>query len=240
MNPVKIKIVFLFLFVFLQPQLLFSQKTVLTLHCGDNFENCDTVSIEDYNAKDQILYRIKFAEPKSSIEYLYTKEQVLYKKVHRNADGIIQKTNNIYSDSSGSWHTDSLIHVSGKVLYVFKRKPTEMPNNYMIEWFFKRDPNPSSRQIIQYDESGKELSNSTCYSADNCVTYVFYYNGDQKIRSELWAMDGPNSQPIQKEIEEFVYENGTQPTYSIRFAEPAHSVGARFKYVLLDKPIQKK
>lgn len=220
----------------------FSQRTVMTLHYLDNPEQCDTITIEDYNEKDQIVYRLKWGEQKSSVEYIYNEKNVLLEKRHRSNDGTHTKSNYIYSDSTGSWHTDSLIDPSGRLLYTFKRTPTSKPNNYMIEWFYKRDPNPSTRQIIQYDEQGKELSNSTCYSADNCVTYVYFYNEGRKIRSEFWVMEGPNAQPVLKETEEFVYgtENSKHPTATVRFLEPAHTVIARFKYILLDQPIHKK
>ena len=220
----------------------FAQYTVMTLHCNENFEKCDTVSIEDFNANRQLLYKLKWGEVKSSIEYIYNEKNTLVEKKHRIDDGTHTKSNYIYSDSSGSWYTDSLIDTQGKLLYTFKRTPTSKPNNFMIEWFYKKDTAPSSRQIIQYDENGKELSNSTCYSADNCVTYVYFYNEDRKIRSEFWAMEGPNAQPVLKESEEFVYqkENQQQPSASVRFLEPAHTVMSRFKYILLDQPIQKK
>jgi hypothetical protein len=220
----------------------FAQYTVLTLHCNENYEKCDTVSIEDFNANRKLLYKLKWGEQKSSIEYIYNEKNILTEKRHVNHAGIRTKSNYIYSDSLGSWHTDSLIDSNGKLLYTFKRSPTSKPNNYMIEWFYKKDPNPSTRQIIQYDEQEKELSNSTCYSADNCVTYVYFYNEGRKIRSELWAMEGPNAQPVLKETEEYVYgaENQQQHSALIRFLEPAHTVIARYKYVLLDQPIHKK
>ncbi|MBK9637172.1 MAG: hypothetical protein IPO63_04915 [Bacteroidetes bacterium] len=220
----------------------FAQYTVMTLHCNENFEKCDTVSIEDFNAMGKLLYKLKWGEQKSSIEYIYNEKNILVEKRHRNHDGTRTKSNFIYSDSLGSWHTDSLIDSNGKPLYTFKRTPSTKPNSYIIEWFYKRDPNPSTRQIIQYDENEKETSNSTCYSADNCVTYVYFYNDGRKIRSELWAMEGPNTQPVLKETEEFVYGNEIhqQPSAIIRFLEPDHTAIARFKYVLLDQPIHKK
>lgn len=219
-----------------------AQYTVMTLHCTENSEKCDTVSIEDFNANRQLLYKLKWGEQKSSIEYIYNEKNILIEKRHRSNDSTRTKSNYIYSDSTGSWHTDSLIDSNGKLLYTFKRTTTSNPNNFMIEWFYKKDPQPSSRQIIQYDENGKELSNSTCYSADNCVTYVYFYNEGRKIRSEFWAMEGPNAQPVLKETEEFVYEkeNQQQPSASVRFLEPAHTLMNRFKYILLDQPIHKK
>lgn len=214
----------------------YGQYTLISLHCRENFEQCDTVSREDFNERDQLLYRLKYGDYKTSIEYIYNEKNILIKKIHRNDTNEITKINLIYSDENGFWHTDSLIDPSGRLLYTFKRTPTAKPNNYMIEWFYKRDPNPSSRQIIQYDENGKELSNSTCYTADNCVTYVYFYHHGHKIRSELWAMEGPNAQPVLKETEDFVYstENAHQPTTSVRFAEPDHTIIGRFRYVILD------
>ena len=55
-------------------------------------------------------------------------------------------------------------------------------------------------------------------------------------------MEGPNAQPVLKETEEYVYgaENQQQHSALIRFLEPAHTVIARYKYVLLDQPIHKK
>ena len=55
-------------------------------------------------------------------------------------------------------------------------------------------------------------------------------------------MEGPNVQPVLRETEEFVYEkeNQQQPSASVRFLEPAHTLMARFKYILLDQPIHKK
>jgi hypothetical protein len=224
------------LFYFLTiPIVGFSQKTVLTLRCSENFEKCDTVSIEDFNANQQLLYKLKWGEQKSSIEYIYNEKNVLVEKRHRSNDGTHTKSNYIYSDSTGSWHTDSLIDTQRKTLYTFKRTPTSKPDNFMIEWFYKSDPNPSSRQIIQYDEKGKELSNSTCYSSDNCVTYVYFYNEGRKIRSEFWVMEGPNAQPILREIEEYYYAEDEFAIGSIRFAEPEHICTSRFKYIISKK-----
>ncbi|MBK7964009.1 MAG: hypothetical protein IPK10_00930 [Bacteroidetes bacterium] len=224
------------------PSFSFGQYTLITLQCKENFDQCDTVSQEEFNKKDQIQYRLKHGEIKTSIEYIYNEKNILIKKIHRNDSHEITKYNLIYSDESGFWHTDSLIDPMGKLLYTFKRTPTDKPNNFMIEWFYKRDPNPSSRQIIQYDDQGKELSNSTCYTADNCVTYVFFYHQEHKIRSELWVMEGVDAQPILKETEDFVYstENAHQPTSSIRFSEPDHTIIKRFKYVVLETSVQKK
>jgi hypothetical protein len=219
----------------------FGQYTLISLHCKENFEQCDTISIEDFNAKDQMLRRLKFGDFKTSIEYIYNEKNILVKKIHRNDTNEITKINHIYSDEHGFWHTDSLIDPSGRLLYTFKRTPTAKPNNYMIEWFYKKDPNPSSRQIIQYDENGKELSNSTCYTADNCVTYVYFYNHGHKIRSELWAMEGPNVQPVLKETEDFVYStiHTQHPNSSVRFSEPEHTIIGRFRYVVVDTSSKK-
>ena len=239
----SIKIISFFTLVYLLSNTTASaQYTLMTLHCTENYEKCDTVSIEDFNSHRQLLYKLKWGELKSSIEYIYNEKKILVEKKHRSDDGTHTKSNYIYSDSLGSWHTDSLIDTQGKLLYTFKRTPTSKPDNFMIEWFYKKDPQPSSRQIIQYDENGKELSNSTCYSADNCVTYVYFYNEGRKIRSEFWAMEEPNAQPVLKETEEFVYEkeNQQQPSSSLRFLEPTHTLMSRFKYVLLDQPIHKK
>jgi hypothetical protein len=220
----------------------FSQYTLISLHCKENFEQCDTVSIEKFNENDQMLYRLKYGDYKTSIEYIYNEKNILIKKIHRNDTNEITKINLIYSDENGFWHTDSLMDPSGRLLYTFKRTPTAKPNNYMIEWFYKRDPNPSSRQIIQYDENGKELSNSTCYTADNCVTYVYFYNNGHKIRAELWAMEGIDAQPVLKETEEFVYStiHTYHPNSSVRFSEPEHTVIGRFKYVVVDTSRHKK
>lgn len=235
-------IVVLLLILFLNTPTAHGQYTHITLQCKENFDQCDTVTVEKFNEKGQILYRLKFGEHKTSIDYIYNEKKILVKKVHRNELNEITKNNHIYSDSTGFWHTDSLIDYKGKLLYTFKRTPTGKTNNYMIEWFYKNDPNPSSRQIIQYDENGKELSNSTCYSADNCVTYVYFYNQGHKIRTELWAMEGPNSQPILKETEEFIYstESEHHATSSVRFLEPEHTLIGRYKYVILDTFMQKK
>jgi hypothetical protein len=220
----------------------FGQYTLISLHCKENSEQCDTVSREDFNERDQMLYRLKFGESKTSIEYIYNEKNILIKKIHRNDTNEITKYNFIYSDEGGFWHTDSLIDPAGRLLYTFKRTPTAKPNNYMIEWFYKRDPNPSSRQIIQYDENGKELSNSTCYTADNCITYVYFYSHEHKVRSELWAMEGPNAQPVLKETEDFIYssEHTHHPTGSVRFSEPDHTVIGKFKYVVVDTTGHKK
>ena len=55
-------------------------------------------------------------------------------------------------------------------------------------------------------------------------------------------MEGPNVQPVLRETEEFVYEkeNQQQPSASVRFQEPAHTLLGRFKYVILDTPIRKR
>ena len=83
-----------------------AQYTVMTLHCTENFEKCDTVSIEDFNANRQLLYKQKWGEQKSSVEYIYDKKNVLVEKRHRNGEDTHTKSNYIYSDSTGSWHTD--------------------------------------------------------------------------------------------------------------------------------------
>lgn len=209
-----------------------AQYTVTTLLCDSSYSHCDTLSRESYNAAKQLLRKEKFVSPRSRVDYLYTEGGVLYRKEHYLATGELQKTNRITSDSSGNWHTDSLVDNQGRVLFVFRRTPTDNPNTYQVEWFYKGDASPSTRQLIQTDTAGNELSNSTCYSAESCVTYRFYYAGNRKLKYELWVLDPTQNSPVLKETEEYYYSTGDQPTGSVRFMEPEHEVTARFRYVV--------
>ncbi|MBL0096860.1 MAG: hypothetical protein IPP46_10475 [Bacteroidetes bacterium] len=222
----------LFLYTIITTGNASGQYIITTLRCDSTITNCDTLSTEFYNAQKKLERKWKNGNPASSIEYLYREQGVLYRKIHRNQLGEIQKTNRIYSDSSGSWHTDSLIDKNGTLLFVFRRTPTPQENKFQVEWFYKNDTKASSRQLIQYDSLGNEWSNSTCYTNDNCVTYRFIYSGTRKIKSEMWVLEGTSSSPVLKETEEYYYAEDDLAIGSVRFAEPEHICTSRFKYII--------
>lgn len=229
-------VLFLLFFLFKTENLKAQHRyAIVTLRCDSANEHCDTLSIEHFNPQKKLQKKVKFGNPSSTIEYNYNQQGILISKVHRDSSGLVQKTNRIYSDSSGSWHTDSLIDKSGKLLFVFRRTPLQSENRYQVEWFYKNDDKASSRQIIQYDTLGNELSNSTCYSADNCLTYRFIYSGNRKIKSELWVLNGSKDLPVLRETEDFYYAEGDWAVGSVRFEEPAHLCTSRFRYVVIDE-----
>ncbi len=209
------------------------QYCITTLQCDSMLMQCDTISREYFNASNKTLKKLKFGQPGSSVEYLYNERGHLNRKVHRNHVGEIQKTNYIYSDSSGSWYCDSLIDKSGILLFVFRRTPAKTENTYQIEWFYKKDTVASSRQLLHYDSNGNELSNSTCYSADNCISYRFFYSGNRKLSSELWVLTENGSNPVLRETEEYYYSDEDDlPEGSIRFSEPGHRRIGSYRYLV--------
>ncbi|MBL7922821.1 MAG: hypothetical protein JNL88_01345 [Bacteroidia bacterium] len=217
------------------PDGLFAQYSILTLRCDSLNLRCDTVSLEHYTAEKKLSRKIKYGNPAALIDYVYNSSGVLIRKEHRNPAGEIQKINKIYSDANGEWNLDSLQDKNGKTLFVFRRHPGERENTKIVEWFYKNDTLPSTRQLIQSDTMGNELSNSTCYSADNCVTYRFFYNGSRKLKAEMWVLDGTTNAPVLRETEEFYYTEGEFATGSVRFLEPEHLCTSRFRYVLINK-----
>lgn len=211
-----------------------AQYTVITLGCDSLMGNCDTLFLEKYNPSAQLVEKIKKGQASGRILYTYDENGKLIRKEHFNESNRLQKQNRIQLDANGEWKQDSLLDNSGKLLYLFKReKRVDRENTWQIDWYFSSDTSASTRQLIQYDAVGNEISNSTCYSADNCITYRFSYQNKHKSYSELWVYQPGGTNPELKETEEWYFENDDYPKGSVRFVEPEHRIVARFKYIVV-------
>lgn len=208
-----------------------AQHSIVTLSCDSGYIHCDTLTIEHFDDQKKLISKVRIGNPTMIVYYKYNQQGKLIHKNHQNISGEFQKENNITLDSTGTWTVDSLTGKKGETLAVFKRTPLSKPYRYQIEWFFKGDSKPSTRQIIQEDELGNELSNSTCYNSDNCVTYKNYYNGNRKMRTELWVLESTSNTPVLRESEDYYYQDGDDPIGSVRFKEPEHEFTGRFKYI---------
>ena len=211
---------------------LFSQYRICTLQCDSGLIACDTLSIEQYDAEERLIMKERRDAPFPVIVCTYDERGQLIIKQHRTRDGITGKTNKITYDSNGVWMTDSLLDTDGRTLLILKKSKLNESNRFRIDWFFNDDTASGAYQIIQEDDSGLELSNTTCYAHESCITYRFFYNKGRKVRQEIWVLDEARGLPLLRETEEFYYGNNDElPSGSVRFVEPEHRSTAHFRYV---------
>lgn len=210
----------------------YSQYRLITLSCDSTLLACDTSIIEHYDKEGKLFLKEKKDSPGSLIHYTYDENGNLILKQHKSLEGEIVKYNRITRDSTGNWMTDSLIDSKGLLLTLFKKTPLNETFRYQVEWLFNGETKADTKQIIQENASGKEISNSTCYDNGSCITYLFHYKGSRKTKQELWILREEQGQPLLKETEEFYYNNDQdQPAGSIRFIEPEHRATDYFRYV---------
>lgn len=232
-DPLRAASLILF-FLFTHIKFVGAQYTLVTLSCDSSMRLCDTLSLEKYNQYGQLVEKTKKGQASGIIRYTYNDAGKLVLKEHFDEQKQLQKQNRIVLDSTGEWRLDSLLDSSGKLLYLFKREKREdRENTWQIDWYFRSDSVASTRQLVQHDGSGLEISNSTCYSVDNCVTYRFRYQNRHKSYCELWVYEPGGTNPALKETEEWYFENEEHAKGSIRFAEPEHRIVARFKYIVV-------
>ncbi|MBK9320406.1 MAG: hypothetical protein IPM91_17470 [Bacteroidetes bacterium] len=81
----------LFLYTIITAGNASGQYVITTLRCDSTITNCDTISTEFYNAQKKLEKKWKNGNPSSSVEYLYSEQGVLYRKIHRNHLGRFKK-----------------------------------------------------------------------------------------------------------------------------------------------------
>lgn len=211
---------------------MFSQYRLITMICDSSLSACDTTTVEHYDERGKLILKEKKDSPGTFILYTYDQDGNLILKQHKSQTGELVKCNRITRDSTGKCITDSLIDAEGRLITLFKKTPVNEPFRYQVEWLFSGETKAGTWQIIQENDLGKEISNSTCYDNGSCLTYLFHYNGSRKIKQELWMLNERQGQPLLKETEEFYYHDDTdQPAGSVRFMEPEHRATEYFRYL---------
>ena len=211
------------------------QYAIFTMRCDSTMAKCDTVLAEYYNKNNKLARKVKMEEERTLILYEYDSAGHLTGKKHRNERWELQKYEKYTLNEQGEWMIDSMFGKTNELLMTLVRKPSDQPDVYFVNWFFRYEETPMTVQKIKTDSSGNELSNSTCYAVDNCVTYVFRYEKDRKTGVELWEL-GPDKfgVPVLKESEELVYDERGQLIGRVRYREPEHEIIERNKYLRVE------
>ena len=217
---------------FLKPDVSHSQYAIFTYSCDTVMANCDTILAEYYDKAGRLNRKVNLKEGRNFITYEYDSTGRLTGKKHRQPDWTLVKYEKYYfTGGNEKWTHDSIFGKTNELLMVLTRQQTLDPGSYLVNWFFRKEASPMTTQIIKEDGQGHELSNSTCYAPDNCITYINRYNQDRKIFVELWVLSPESgSSPILKESEELVYDANGQLTARVRFKEPEHIILERNRY----------
>lgn len=197
-------------------------------------QDCDTVLAEYYNQKNLLVKKIRLAEENTTISYTYDEQQKVIGKRHTNAKSQLIKYERLTVDNEGEWIIDTIFGKSDELLMILTRQRTTEPGVFRIHWYFKNELVPMTTQLVRTDEQGNELSNSTCYSPDNCITTINKYTDGKKTAVELWVLSPGIPQPELKETEELYYDEQGKLILRIRYAEPDHTILERNKYLYFE------
>lgn len=231
-RPVRISaFALLLLFLILQTTTSVGQHAVFTYSCDSVLNNCDTVLAEYYDNNNRLTRKIRFAEENSLILFEYDSLGRLTGKKHRAANWQLTKNEKYFFDAGGQWTIDSIFGKNDELLMVLTRQRGNEPGMFLINWYFRTEKSPMTSQIVKEDSKGTELSNSTCYSPDNCITYINKFNNGRKIFVELWVMSPETgANPTLAETEELIYDAQGTLAGRVRFKEPEHIILERNKY----------
>lgn len=207
-----------------------AQYREIILSCHPATLSCDTFQVSEMDAADRIVRKQQFESGKSTTHFYYDSQQRLVRKERYDSTGHLQRIHKI-SYTGRYWSTDTLCDASGKTLLRLQQEATTTPGLYLVRWFFHADSVSSAEQRIQKDTTDAEISNSTCYAPDNCITYVFKYLEGRKLSMETWVLQPELNTPKLKETEEYAYSVDGQLIASTRFLEPEHRITAIFRYV---------
>ena len=220
-----------FLLVWMSGHPAFSQSSTLTLSCDSLMQDCDTVLAEYYDDHKLLLKKVRLAEENTIVTYEYNEQRQVIGKRHTNGKNQLLKYERLTLDSEGEWIIDTIFGKSDELLMILTRQRTTDPNVFRIQWYFKNELAPMTTQLVRMDENRNEISNSTCYSPDNCITTLNKYNNGTKNSVELWVLSPGLTQPELKETEELYYNEKGLLTLRIRYKEPEHTILERNKYL---------
>ncbi|MFN8152695.1 MAG: hypothetical protein U0Y08_00235 [Bacteroidia bacterium] len=208
------------------------QYALLTFRCDSTFTPGDTLLAEYYNLQNKLIRKVKYEPEKTTILYEYDSTGTLISKKHRSSSWELIKTERFTKGENGDWKTDSVFGKRNELLMALLKTKTEDSTLSFINWFYRMEETPMTVQKIKTDGAGNELSNSTCYAVDNCVTYVYRYTNNRKTGVELWVLSPDKAgMPVLTESEELIYDTGGELMARIRFSEPDHEIIERNKYV---------
>lgn len=208
-----------------------AQMVVLSLSCDSLMQDCDTVLAEYYAPDNLLLKKVKIAEEITTVNYQYNASGQLIGKKHTDRKNQLIKYERYTLDSEGEWIIDTIFGKNDELLLILTRQRTAAPGVYQIQWYFKNELAPMTTQLVQENEQKEELSNSTCYSPDNCITTLNRFNNGRKTAVELWVLTPDRSQPVLRETEELFYDSTGRLTLRVRFLEPDHTILERNKYL---------
>lgn len=158
---------------------------------------------------------------KNEIRYIYDVNDRLIRKEHYDSTGQLYRINRLHHNEQ-NWDSDSLLDIKGHVLLVLQQSKADTSGLCLIKWYLNNDSIHSAEQRIMRLSDGSEMSNSTCYSANNCITYIYQYTEGRKIRMETWVLLPEFNSPLLTESEEYAYDEYNRITSTIRFLEPDH------------------
>lgn len=212
---------FQYLFFLLSITSASAQQREIVLSCHPTTAVCDTFQINEKNERNLLVKKVNRDKKKDEIRYFYDTNDRLVRKEVRDSTGQLQRVNRI-SYSGNNWESDSLFDQQGKLLLVLKQNEGDTSGLYIIKWFFNNDSLPSAEQRIKRLADNTELSNSTCYAPDNCITFVYHYRERRRTLMETWVLQPEFNSPRLTESEEYIYNDSGKISSTIRFLEPDH------------------
>jgi hypothetical protein len=212
-----------------------AQQMEIVLRCHPTTAVCDTFQISEKNERNLLVKKVNRDKKKDEIRYFYDTSDRLIRKEVRDSTGQLQRINHI-SYSGNNWESDSLFDEAGRLLLVLKQNEGDSTGLYIIKWYFNYESVPSAEQRIKRLPDNTELSNSTCYAPDNCITFVYYYREGRRTLMETWVLQPELSSPRLTESEEYIYDTSGKLSSTIRFFEPDHRNTAVLKHYYYTVP----
>ena len=181
----KLKFILLALFCILFTSLTIAQNPSSVrreIRSDCNGQNRELTTTDEYNSSQKIVKSIH--KNKRKTEFKYDSNGNLIAKIHSDSTGAILRFNKI-----------------------FKRKHSRKPNEDLITWDDLTQKGSTVIQTIKLDENKNEIENKVCTSSAECTITINTFQGNKKIKSELFRTEEMNRKPVLIATQIFEYDS---------------------------------
>jgi len=177
--------------------------------CSCDRYQCDTISTKISDSLNRIICDFEKDSIHSSATFIFKNDSLILQKNEFNNKGVFVKYNRSYYNNKNEWIADSTFDANNKLLAFKIIERDSFFNNLIVNATDLSNPSQIINQRIHKDEFNNNVSNTICYSPENCITEKYSFKGNKKYLSEIWILSPTLQYPILKESVSYIYdENG--------------------------------
>lgn len=204
----KLKFILLALFCILFTSLTIAQNPSSVrreIRSDCNGQNRELTTTDEYNSSQKIVKSTH--KNKRKTEFKYDSNGNLIAKIHSDSTGNVLKFNKIYYNENNEYSIDTLFSADSSATMIFKRKHSRKPNEDLITWDDLTQKGSTVIQTIKLDENKNEIENKVCTSSAECTITINTFQGNKKIKSELFRTEEMNRKPVLIATQIFEYDS---------------------------------